>query len=324
LKKNNIDKELREALHSLLIPLDVKIPFIEKILTMFPTMLAMRTISGKFIDYVKASALLHQMQRKRNKDGSIDATWADYEYARFVFTKLIGMYGVPLNRIEETLLDILIDAGSCEANALSIKEISTKFDHSISWLYENLKNKDKFKTTGLIKEVLEWDDRSNKEITKYYTNIALKKIELPPCWFFADFGGFTDGFSRGFLVFLVFEKYVTYIIEMREKAGLEPQIGYNSYIYKKTNKTGSLKPSQQKESGFPKKLESGKKPLENQNLPLFDRIIALSTYIKDNKESGFAVSYDMLIDNFDKKFIDLCINNNSLMKVKDEYMVRYQ
>jgi len=58
------------------------------------------------------------------------------------------MYGVPLNSTEENLMQVLIDANE----PLSVKEIATQFDRSISWIYRNLANEDKFKTTGLIKK----------------------------------------------------------------------------------------------------------------------------------------------------------------------------
>ena len=318
------NKNLREGLKSLLHPVDVKIPFIEDILTIFPSMLAMRTIGGKFVDYIKASTILHQFQREKNEDGSINATWIDYEYARFVFTKLVGMYGVPLNRTEEGLMQILIDAGSCRDAALSIKEISTRFDHSMSWLYRNLKNKDKFKTTGLIKEVLEFDEQSNKEITKYYTEVQMKRMELPPAGFFTDFHQIFTPQQISFSVLSVFQDYESFIYKRRMKNGISPEYTPNSYTFKKTEKTGSRTASQQERMVFANKMTKPEKTMKKPELSLFDRINELSKFIKENKNAGFAITKEMLTEKFDDKFIDLCLDNGTLCKVNNEYAVRYQ
>lgn len=319
--KTNPDKELREALHSLLIPKDVKIPFIRDILKVFPSLLAMRTIGGKFIDYIKASALLHQFQRERNEDGSINANYADYEYARFIFHKLIGMYGVPLNSTEENLMNILIDSNE----PLSIKEISIRFDHSVSWLYRHLKNKDKFKTTGLVKEILEFDERSNKEITKYYTDLLVRKIEIPPAWVVSGFSGYchtSNGVEGG--VFPFFHRNAREINQIRIDKGLNPLKGYISYIYNNSDKTGLEEEKLSKENGFVKMKKNQKNTCKNQNTSLFDQIKELSKFIKRNKEAGYSITYDMLVSKFNKEFVTKCVDNGSIYIENNEYVIRYQ
>jgi hypothetical protein len=190
------DKELREALHSILCERNVIVPFVGDIIKVFPNFLAMRTISGKFMDYIKASAVLHQYQRETDVNGNIIASLDDYEYARFVFMKLSTAFGVPLNSVEENFMNILIDAGE----PLSVKEIAERFDHSIMWIYRNVKDEDKFKETGLIHEITTWDEKSNKEVTKYYTKVEAIKITLTPArlltgengWFSHDLNSVDD------------------------------------------------------------------------------------------------------------------------------------
>ena len=320
------DEDLREALQSLLIPHDVKIPFIKDILKVLPSVLAMRTIGGKFIDYIKASALLHQFQRDRNKDGSINADYSDYEYARFVFQKLIGMYGVPLNSTEENLMQVLIDANE----PLSVKEIATQFDRSISWIYRNLTNEDKFKTTGLIKEMLEFDERSNKEILKYYTDLTMRQIPIPPAWLL---GGFYHGITKPDYsekkglknpVLSYFGNCISICNTIRINKGMPPIKDSFSYIYKKSNNTYKKEGGLSEEVGFVSGGGKPQKTVQNQKLSLFDKIKDLTTFIKRNKESGYPITHEMLLGKFDEQFITQCLDNGSILLEGEEYNVRYQ
>ena len=266
------DKELREALHSILCERNVIVPYVGDIIKVFPHFLAMRTISGKFMDYIKASAVLHQFQRDIDVNGNIIANLDDYEYARFVFMKLSTAFGVPLNSIEENFMNILIDAHE----PLSVKEIAERFDHSISWIYRNVKDEDKFKETGLINEITTWDEKSNKEVTKYYTKIETIKITLTPArlltgengWFSHGLNTVDDSDSQRFSLGIITQKKgvlteekqpkkslvfafcgcVRELNKMRQKAGIGEMLGSadfldidsNSYLLTNCDKTTHL------------------------------------------------------------------------------------
>ena len=266
------DKELREALHSILCERNVIVPYVGDIIKVFPHFLAMRTISEKFMDYIKASAVLHQLQREIDVNGNIIANLDDYEYARFVFMKLSTAFGIPLNSIEENFMNILIDAHE----PLSVKEIAERFDHSISWIYRNVKDEDKFKETGLINEITTWDEKSNKEVTKYYTKIETIKITLTPArlltgengWFSHDLNTVDDSDSQRFSHGIITQKKgvlteekqpkkslvfafcgcVRELNKMRQKAGIGEMLGSadfldidsNSYLLTNCDKTTHL------------------------------------------------------------------------------------
>ena len=335
----NENKDLREALKSILAPKAVKVPFMYDILKVLPNTLAMRTICGKFVDYIKASAVLYQMQREHTKDGCINATWEDYEYARFVFAKMIGKHGVPLNSSEETFMKILIDAGV----PLSINEIAQRFDRSKSWIYRNVNEKDKFKSSGLIKETQEWDDRSNKEITKYYTELINTNIAIPPSWFFHRFSqkrGVDDkttgqkengGQKSGFVGF---PGVVREVNKKRHENGLKDMINSDSFIPNNNDKTNTIEGVQQEKTVLLNGMIKPKRECENQDdysekradktkPDLMDKIKELIAFMTLNKQSGYSITYDMLIKNNSKQFIDKCIEDNIIFKFGDEYVSNY-
>ena len=65
----------------------VKIPFANLLIDLVADSLIMRTAFGRFLDYIKASAALHQHQRKHTGSKIIQAAWADYDIARAVILK---------------------------------------------------------------------------------------------------------------------------------------------------------------------------------------------------------------------------------------------
>ena len=325
--KNGVNHDLREGLHSLLTQRDVRIPFIVKILEVLPVNLAMRTISGKFADYIKASAILHQFQREKNEDGSINATWDDYDFARFVFAKTGGKHGVPLNTSEEEFLNILMENGY----PMSVNEIAQKFSRSKSWIYKNINEKDKLKSTGLIYETQEFDEQANKDITKYYTTVTHDGNTLMPSWFWNseesknDENSKTDyseknGRKEG--VLSNFGKMLLNINNNRLNNGLNKllfdQNLSQSQIF---DKTGSRKEEQQKETGFVKSSVNKVNEIPKPNLA--SKLRELSNFMKKNKESGRTINYEFLTNNFSKEFIDKCIKENIIYKIRDEYVTDY-
>jgi hypothetical protein len=353
------DKELREALHSIITPMTVSVPYGRKITKIFPNTIAMRTISRKFIDYIMASAVLHQYQRERDERGRIIATWDDYEYARFVFTKLTGMYGVPLNRAEETFMQVLIESGE----PLSIKEIAERFDHSSNWIYRHVRDDDKFKETGLIHEISVWDERSNKDITKYYTKLTNIKVTLIPSHHLIENSRRgTERFSQVFSpvshggeynaleeekigdpVFSFF-RCARLLNENRLKAGLSAlhdidsfiDISDNSYLPTFCEKTTPPTPlglwetsektcKNREKTNLTGQEENGceKTKIRQESISLSDNIMDLQAKITQNRESGYSITYQFLINNFNKEFIDKCIQEGVLINNGKEYGIKY-
>ncbi len=329
--KNGRNHELREGLHSLITSREVRIPFVEEIINILPVNLSMRTISGKFMDYIKASAVLFQFQRKKNEDGSINATWDDYDFARFLFAKTSGHHGIPLNTSEEEFINILIEAGM----PLSIAEISQKFSRSKTWIYDNVHKKDKLKSTGLIFELQEWDERSNKDVTKYYTPLTKEGNKLVPSWVLR---GFPNPFAEILKtnqrekngekspVLLVFAKTVYYINNNRINKGLN-RLGFdNSFtLLAKTSKTNNNKEDLQEGKGGIRFCGNDRMNPQNQQNQTFlrQKMRDLSDFIKDNKTSGRKITYELLTSNFSKEFIEKCKEQKMIYMVRDEYVTDY-
>jgi len=338
--KTNKDKELREALQSLIAPNDVVIPFIDCILKILPSTLPMRTISGKFIDYIKASAILHQFQREKNEEGYIIATWFDYEYARFVFMKTVGKHGVPLSSSEEAFMDVLIQS---RGKPLSVTELSERFnERSKSWIYKNIVEQDKFKATGLIREIQEWDERSNKDIVKYYTDLDEINLAIPPSWFWNEEGvlehenSTTKNMEKNTpqkVGFVMFSENVIYINNIRLKRNLNNLKNLNSFSFSFHNKTNNnnniYKEKVVVEKSIPdpyKTVQNTTSHMEKNTIPkpnLFDKIKELSSFIEKNRKAGYSITYNFLINNFSTEFINNCIENGVIYNNGDEYLVNY-
>jgi len=215
----------------------VIIPFADELINIFPNRLVYRTLSKVFMDYICASAVLHQYQRKKDENGNIIATLFDYDYAVFVFNKCSTGTGVMLNKIEQEFLEILERYPNSN---LSVREIVTQFSRGKDWIYENL---DRLKSLKMIGELSEFDPNANREITKLYSKRSLQyDIKGKGGLSYSNllFSGVESttnngvekskrGGCRGFL-----ESVRDTIQKMREKEGLSPSL---SLIIQKTKKT---------------------------------------------------------------------------------------
>jgi len=145
-KKKVINHPLRQALWYGLQSYEVIFPYAHFLEEYLSDNLVMRTQVHKLIDYIRASAVLHQHQRKKDEQGRLIATLEDYEYGRFVFVHLNDAKGGGLNRDEEEFVKVLTAAGG----PLTINEIVSKYHrHTKSWIYDHL---ELFKEKGLIVE----------------------------------------------------------------------------------------------------------------------------------------------------------------------------
>lgn len=162
------DSFLMDALHKHLWRVSVKIPYAPAIINRLPTRLLMRTQIQKLWDYIKASAALHQHNRKKDDDGNIIANLFDYDYACFCFVHLGDVHGVALNKYEKEILEVLLTS---HGDGLTVGDIASRVTLGKSSLYggrdkngymEDLKEK------GLVTSYINKDhDGSGRPKTLY-------------------------------------------------------------------------------------------------------------------------------------------------------------
>lgn len=101
------DNSIKEAL-VLLERVNVKIPFADKLKDILPTEnLITRTIFPRFLDYIKFSTAIHQLQREID-NGYLIATPEDYDIARMVVMETItNEKSIPLTNYDEKIQKVL-------------------------------------------------------------------------------------------------------------------------------------------------------------------------------------------------------------------------
>lgn len=87
---------------------EVKIPFAKKLTELLPTdHIIMRTAFDRFLDYIKASAALHQFQRKFDAQDYVLAEGQDYDIARIALLKTTSNKRmIPLTKNQKRILEI--------------------------------------------------------------------------------------------------------------------------------------------------------------------------------------------------------------------------
>jgi predicted transcriptional regulator len=94
----------------MLVPKKVKIPYAENIHSHFPAgHTIVRSMFPRFLDWIKASACIHQFNRKVDADDmTILANGFDYEYARTCFQSTISTDTlVPIMNIQKKIMEYL-------------------------------------------------------------------------------------------------------------------------------------------------------------------------------------------------------------------------
>ena len=139
------DENIRKAL-ALLKPVEVRVPYAGRLQRLITDNLIARTVFGRFLDYIKASAALHQFQRESVKAGVILATPQDYDIARKVFLKTKnGRELIPTSNVDEALFSVLAKS----KEGLTTKEIETH----VPYEYHNvLQHLNKLFDAGLIEK----------------------------------------------------------------------------------------------------------------------------------------------------------------------------
>lgn len=102
------DKNLIKALAELQ-QVTVIIPFAERLLQLFKGGIIMRTVVKRFLDYIRASAALHQKQRKK-EDGEVLAEGKDYDNAVMVLkATTCNSAMIPLTKRQTRILKLFTD-----------------------------------------------------------------------------------------------------------------------------------------------------------------------------------------------------------------------
>jgi hypothetical protein len=139
----------------------VRIPFAELLFSHIPANLVMRTYVYRLLDYIKASAVLHQYQRDISNDGELIATSQDYDLGRIAFLKTITNPAMlPLSRDQETLLEIIGSA----TEPVFVADIHKKIGRNRDWIYRNCEI---LKRYDLIYQTTRHKDDANKDVTAF-------------------------------------------------------------------------------------------------------------------------------------------------------------
>ena len=305
--KNYYEKDelLRHAITSLLSPYSVVIPYAEDLEQFLPNTLIMRTQVKKLLDYIKSSAVIHQWQREKDEQGQLIATWFDYDYARFVFTILKDVEGITLNSTEEEFIEFL----RSKSEPILIKDAVEQFKkRSSAWMYNHL---DSFVSKGLI-EVSYDKDNLNRDIIKIRATKGCEIHDLPSSlWFSTQFKqGVESQQQKDFLSFQSFFQVVRILDENRGKVGLPPV--FTDWYHRSVESQESLETNTEPTEENNKKMENKKG--EETKEKTHEKLLNLKKTIEENKEAGYKIDDDFLTNNFEKNFIQHCIERGLLIK----------
>lgn len=154
---------LRRALHELR-PFEVVIPYAEIIQYFFPDHTLMRTHFKRFLDYICASAVFHQGQRKLTKSGKLIATPDDYMIARIVLIYTSAFERMtPISKERRDVVKIIKE----NIAPMTISNILSHPDYNFSkkWLYRHLP---KLAEMKLLKKTMIRSEEANKDVIAYY------------------------------------------------------------------------------------------------------------------------------------------------------------
>lgn len=160
---------LRGALQNLP-AVTVLIPFAPKLITSInSTSSIMRTTTSKVLDIIKASAALHQFQRKKDGHGFVLATEEDLAYAIFIINHCDIIGGHTLNRKQEELLRYV---SGKKGEAVSFKKIvEDNPGMSEAWVY---RQEHDLVERRLLQMVKEFDPGAGREIKCFKPDIYLE------------------------------------------------------------------------------------------------------------------------------------------------------
>jgi len=145
-------------------PHTVRVPFAEKIASVFPNDLIVRSSLKRFYDYVKASCVLHQFQREKDDKGSLIANGDDYALAREAFLHCLAGRITPLTHNQRHLLEEIENASAKEGvDFVSVSEFLEQSPIGKSNTYANL---DALVTAGILERKIDIG-LNNREVMLY-------------------------------------------------------------------------------------------------------------------------------------------------------------
>ena len=336
------NKVLRDALCSLP-PRNVVIPFANELVKYLTFTVQIRTQFHKFLDYIKASAVLHQYQRDKDDKHCIIANVDDLIYASFAYGKFGNEYGVPLNKDERDFMDILI----AEKRPQRVSDILRRFNRSKDWIYRHI---DKLKSVNLIWESEEFDEQTHRNVlllsantelyvvsdgcrvsNPYMTLVNLKrhellgeKHEIPKNALRNDITPRKTSKSGSFLTFL---ESVRILDIHRAENKLSPKFENLTNIREMremTTTTNNLLPTT-KEKKEPKSFRKNTRETmrnDEKRPDLNEKAMDLRDFVNNTKSLGGKVTRELLYKNFTKAFIDINIEQNILVKGSDGYDIK--
>jgi len=164
---------LRDAIQSLK-PVEVIVPFAEKLPSLFPDSILMRDAFGRFLDYIKASAAGHQYQRNKDEKERIIATYDDYLIARIVLMKTYSnKHMISTTNKDEKIIEFL------EKNGPSTKPEIEEGAGVSRWYCYGGGGLEKLVDNGLLKTNLIYKEKANKKVTHYLVSHESGSIGLP-------------------------------------------------------------------------------------------------------------------------------------------------
>ncbi len=181
-KENEFDEHVLKAME-LLGRRKVRVSYAKKIAQVFPyEKLSGRRGFNRFIDFIKASAILHQRQRDWVDEETIDANLKDYDIAREVFGAInAGTSCIPLGRRDREIVRILKKAKN--EGPLSSSQIHQRL--KVSLALKNMRNHlDSLSNLKILHKKLE-TNWAGREVETFelsdeywsYTDIDLPKSE---------------------------------------------------------------------------------------------------------------------------------------------------
>jgi len=167
------NQNLRKSL-CLLERVKVVIPYAHKFIKHFPTgSVIMRTSFNRFIDFIKASAALHQFQRNKDKNENIIANGKDYNLAVEILNHLSKeSNAIPITRDQQEILNVLPN----DAELYPVDWINAKIPLSDKWLRIQL---DRLTEMGFLAVNGIRDPNSNRIIRHYKRLQDNEKVNLP-------------------------------------------------------------------------------------------------------------------------------------------------
>lgn len=155
-------------------PVKVVIPYAKELPDVYPSEhIIMRTNFKRFLDYIKASAALHQFQREKDEQGWVIATWDDYDVATIPLgATTSNRFMIPVSKTQKKLLEAI---QSIEGKfSVAMLEPKVPFIGK-SQLYEQLA---KLQTIGYLKSE-QYEDGDKKKLVRYYTLCDLGNFSIP-------------------------------------------------------------------------------------------------------------------------------------------------